>query len=269
MKKTLRSNTGLASRFQLERAFVFDNYEADELLKLLERECKLSNLQLPAEARVEACKAIEQMRCLPDFGNGRAVKGLVSQAVVRMNGRIPSGAPRVLASSDFAPGVDPSALDTAWKELSNIEHIERHFDDMRLLAGNSRRHGRDTKKLVNNYLFVGRPGTGKTTVARKVAELFYQLELLPSNRYEEVSAQQLQGKYMGSTAQLVEDKMKAAMGGVLFIDEAYGLHPKNGQYAQEAFDRLLQCLTSPEYEGKLVVVMAGYKRQVGRMNHSV
>ena len=107
--------------------------------------------------------------------------------------------------------------------------------------------------------FTGNPGTGKTTVARRMADVLHRLKYIRRNHVVTVSRDDLVGQYIGHTAPKTKDVLKKAMGGVLFIDEAYYLYrPENERdYGQEAIEILLQVME--DNRDDLVVVLAGYK----------
>ena len=107
--------------------------------------------------------------------------------------------------------------------------------------------------------FTGNPGTGKTTVARRMADVLHRLKYIRRNHVVTVSRDDLVGQYIGHTAPKTKDILKKAMGGVLFIDEAYYLYrPENERdYGQEAIEILLQVME--DHRDDLVVILAGYK----------
>jgi probable Rubsico expression protein CbbX len=107
--------------------------------------------------------------------------------------------------------------------------------------------------------FTGNPGTGKTTVAQRIATILHQLGYIRRNHVVSVTRDDLVGQYIGHTAPKTKEVLKKAMGGVLFIDEAYYLYrPENERdYGQEAIEILLQ--TMEDRRDDLVVVLAGYK----------
>ncbi|MBE1207537.1 CbbX protein [Aminobacter carboxidus] len=112
--------------------------------------------------------------------------------------------------------------------------------------------------------FTGNPGTGKTTVALRMAEILHRLGYVREGHLVSVTRDDLVGQYVGHTAPKTREIIKKAMGGVLFIDEAYYLYkPENERdYGQESIEILLQCMES--HRDDLVVILAGYKDKMDR-----
>ena len=125
--------------------------------------------------------------------------------------------------------------------------------------------GEDLKiKNVNLHMcFLGNPGTGKTTVARIVAEMLYNLKYVKQNKLIEASSKDLVAEYVGQTAPKTMAVIEKARGGVLFIDEAYSLASGQGQgnsFNEEAIATLIQAMEN--YRDDLVVIFAGYTREM-------
>jgi probable Rubsico expression protein CbbX len=122
-----------------------------------------------------------------------------------------------------------------------------------------REHGLTSERPSLHMCFTGNPGTGKTTVARRMAEILHRLGYVERGHLVSVTREDLVGQYVGHTAPKTRDVLKKAYGGVLFIDEAYYLHrPENERdYGQEAIEILLQAMENER--DKLVVILAGYK----------
>ena len=118
-----------------------------------------------------------------------------------------------------------------------------------------------------NMVFYGNPGTGKTEVARIIADILHEDGLLPSNKCIEVDSSGLIGEYVGHTAIKTHDVVKNALGGVLFIDEAYmlsgGKVSGGGGFGEEAITALLKDME--DHRGELCIILAGYKEQMEKM----
>ena len=138
---------------------------------------------------------------------------------------------------------------TRIREIAALLVIDRLREGMGLSAERPSLH----------MCFTGNPGTGKTTVAMRVAEILHRLGYIETARVVSVTRDDLVGQYVGHTAPKTKEILKRAYGGVLFIDEAYYLYrPENERdYGQEAIEMLLQVMEAER--GRLVVVLAGYK----------
>jgi hypothetical protein len=106
-------------------------------------------------------------------------------------------------------------------------------------------------------------GTGKTTTAKKMGQIFYNIDILSTAEYVECSALDLIAPYVGQTGPKTVAVLKKGLGKVLFVDEAYRLG--EGQFAKEAIDELVDSLTKPQFFGKLVVILAGYTDNINRL----
>ena len=115
--------------------------------------------------------------------------------------------------------------------------------------------------------FLGNPGSGKTEVARYIAGILYENKILPTKKIVEVDRSGLVSQYFGATAEKTRSVIASAMGGVLFIDEAYALGNNSDHgitdYGKEAIDTLVKAME--DYRGKLCVILAGYKNEMLQM----
>src|SRR5690606_2500175 len=116
-------------------------------------------------------------------------------------------------------------------------------------------------KQALHMMFKGNPGTGKTTVARLLGKLFLQMNVLSKGHLIEAERADLVGEYIGHTAQKTRDLIKKAIGGILFIDEAYSL-ARGGEkdFGKEAIDTLVKHMEDKQHE--FVLILAGYSKEM-------
>lgn len=172
-----------------------------------------------------------------------------------------------------------SMMQTIEKEKSPLHVIEHYFtsfvglDDLKnsikqiyatkLINDKRKENGLLVEEQVLHMIFTGNPGTGKTTVARQLASTFLQLNLLPKGHFIEAERADLVGEYIGQTAQKTRTLVQRALGGVLFIDEAYSL-ARGGEkdFGREAIDTLVKQME--DYASQFVLILAGYPKEMYR-----
>jgi len=176
--------------------------------------------------------------------------------------------PDVLVRSDFIPEeVKVEQAREAFSCLYNVEHIMQVMDRLEALIFAATADGREPAEILADahMVFVGPPGTGKTTVANRFGKLFYDLKILPSDTVTCVTGTSLMGQYVGETKEKVLKAMNQARGGILFIDEAYGISGSgtgSSSFGREAIDTLVGNITQAEFKGSLLVIMAGYEESM-------
>ena len=150
-------------------------------------------------------------------------------------------------------------------ELVGLKKVKNVLNDLVNLM--ELRTKTENQLKINNtnlhMVFLGNPGTGKTTVARIVAQILYNLKYIKQNKLIEVSSKDLVAEYVGQTAPKTMNVIEKAKGGVLFIDEAYSLASGNGQgnsYNEEAIATLIQAMEN--HRDDLVVIFAGYTKEM-------
>ena len=138
-----------------------------------------------------------------------------------------------------------------------LNSLEQHLKISKLRA----KKGLKTAEVSKHMIFTGNPGTGKTTIARIVSKMMKVAGVLENGQLVEVSRSDLVGKYVGHTAPLTMSVVNSALGGVLFIDEAYSLYRgKDDSFGLEAIDTLVKAME--DHRDDLIVILAGYKKEM-------
>jgi SpoVK/Ycf46/Vps4 family AAA+-type ATPase len=155
------------------------------------------------------------------------------------------------------------SIEEAFKDLNKLTGLKSVKDAVVKIANTlqAQKLTGETETLSKHFVFYGNPGTGKTTVARIMGDVFKAVGLLPTNNLIETDRSKMVASYTGQTAPLVTSQCDNAMGGILFVDEAYSLKQGPGdQFGQEAVDALLKRMEDDR--GKFVVIAAGYTKEM-------
>jgi len=152
--------------------------------------------------------------------------------------------------------------------MIGLDSVKDQIKRVRARISYEKKHGGEDEKSVMHCRFIGSPGTGKTTVAKAMAAIFYDAGIIKKPRYVEINANELQGKYLGETPLVVNELFKQAAGGLIFIDEAYALATCAGSsdksgYAMEAVTTLLTHLENNT--SGTVVIFAGYEHEIDQL----
>jgi SpoVK/Ycf46/Vps4 family AAA+-type ATPase len=295
MEGFLASNPGLNSRFGLR--VKFPTYSPAELLALAELSLEQHGEILDADARPALARMMEDVgrrRLADELGNGRFVRSLLEKAGrardvrIMADGAEPSSAELVtLEASDLEQaGAELTArfrgysqaptLESALAELDELVGLEPVKRQVHEIAAQLRvarlreRQGLSSQPPVRHFVFTGPPGTGKTTVARILGRIFTALGLLVRPEVIEAHRADLVGEHLGSTAIKTGKLIDSALGGVLFIDEAYSLYNAGysggDAYGSEAVATLLK--RAEDDRDRLVIVLAGYPADMDRFLRS-
>ncbi len=278
----LKSNPGLESRFN--HYVHFSNYTPKELIAILEIQVKSDELVLEKglSARLEPVFAREIQAQRENFANARYVRnifekirdeqysrvgdqGIVDRASLKrivLEDVEKALGEKLLEHEDVAPNVDHA--------LEQLNHLIGLANVKEKVAGlvatiqfqrESAPFGLKVGAAASQHMvFSGNPGTGKTTVARLIADIYFALGLIPSKRLVEVGKSGLIGRFEGDTEAKTQEVIQNALGGVLFVDEAYSLTERGGEgadFGRDALDTLLKEME--DHRSELVVIAAGYK----------
>jgi SpoVK/Ycf46/Vps4 family AAA+-type ATPase len=295
MESFLASNPGLNSRFSVR--VKFPSYSPAELMALAEAAVQSRGELLDPDARPVLRRLFDEIgrrRLADELGNGRFIRSLLAKAGQQRDVRVmagpaePTGTELVtlrgpdfeLAYADlttrFRGYTDTPTVEHALAELDalvGLEPVKRQVHEIvaQLQVGRLRhRQGLASQPPSRHFVFTGPPGTGKTTVARIIGRIFAALGLLVRPEVIEVHRADLVGEHLGSTAIKTSKLIDSAMGGVLFIDEAYALYNEaysgGDAFGSEAVATLLK--RAEDDRERLVVVLAGYTDDMDRLLRS-
>jgi SpoVK/Ycf46/Vps4 family AAA+-type ATPase len=295
METFLASNPGLNSRFGLR--VKFPGYSPAELMALAELSVELRGEVLDPDARPALWRMMEDIgrrRLADELGNGRFVRSLLEKAGqardvrVMAGGLEPTSAELVtLEAADveragaeltarFRGYTEAPTLESALAELDELiglEPVKRQVHEITAQLRVARlrdRQGLASQPPARHFVFTGPPGTGKTTVARILGRIFAALGLLVRPEVVEAHRADLVGEHLGSTAIKTGKLIDSALGGVLFIDEAYSLYNAGysggDAYGSEAVATLLK--RAEDDRDRLVIVLAGYPADMDRFLRS-
>lgn len=273
MIRFIKSNAGLQSRFTNQ--IYFENYNQHELLSIFELMSQEHKIALNDETKKLVRRHLDRNETAGGGGNGRYVRKLFAKMFENMSVRaVEDGVIEDHEVTEFQPDDVPLSLEIHSKPIP-LEEALAELDDLvglepvkarvrELIQVHGARMAMDAvnRPVVDNSLnlvFTGDPGTGKTTVARIIAKIYQAVGVLPRGQLIETGRQDLVAAYVGQTALKVEGKIDEAMGGVLFIDEAYSLTNNEGGagYGAEAVAALVQFLDNRR--GRFALIAAGYK----------
>jgi SpoVK/Ycf46/Vps4 family AAA+-type ATPase len=295
METFLAANPGLNSRFGLR--VKFPGYSAGELLALADLALQRKGELLDPDGRPVLRRLFDEIgrrRLADELGNGRFVRSLLTKAGQHRDVRVmagpaePSPAELVtLRGEDIEPAYaeltarfrgysDTPTVESALTELDALVGLDPVKQQVHEIAAQLRvarlrdRQGLASQPPVRHFVFTGPPGTGKTTVARIIGRIFAALGLLVRPEVIEAHRADLVGEHLGSTAIKTNKLVDSAMGGVLFIDEAYALHNEaysgGDAFGSEAVATLLK--RAEDDRDRLVVILAGYTRDMDRLLRS-
>ncbi len=204
-------------------------------------------------------------------GTGRATRpGRQGRPGRRGEEQLPPEATITLAGERRTAGIDDlfAALDSELVGLVPVKKKVEEIGSLLLVDRARQRFGLSASRPNLHMCFTGAPGTGKTTVALMMADLLHRLGYLEKGHLIHAMRDDLVGEYIGHTAPRTKQVLERAMGGVLFIDEAYALYrdEDSKDYGQECIDILLQVMENER--DKLVVILAGYKDRMDRFFES-
>lgn len=288
MSEFLNSNPGLASR--LSNVIQFPDYVPDELMEIAGYASTKRDVVFSEEGRTYLNKKVVELyrNRSRTFGNARLINGVIEESKQNMALRLmkATGGIAKLTNDElstielkdikkvFTKGlnkkaklpIDEALLEDALTQLHDLiglDSVKKEVEEMAKLARYYREIGKDVRKAFSLHtVFKGNPGTGKTTIARLIVQIYKGLGILERGHLVEVDRKDLVAAYTGQTAIKTNKMIDEAMGGGLFIDEAYSLTHSNDPYGKEAVETLLKKME--DKRGDFMVIVAGYPKEMDK-----
>lgn len=268
-------NPGLRSRIQFE--LEFPNYSRSELKEITNLMLANRKYTLSETAMEKVLDITDVKRREPNFANAREVRNILDGIIMCQNLRSIGTEDTELGIVDvnkyiedsrinLPTGVTTSKILTAEEELDSLIGL----DSVKRMVKKIKAYAKKNKNEPNFNLhmcFYGNPGTGKTEVARIISSILYDVGVLSEAKLIETDSHGLIGKFVGETAPKTQAKISDAMGGVLFVDEAYGLTNVGGSATQSYGDEAVEVLLKnmEDHRGRFCAILAGYKDEMKSM----
>ncbi|MFI5221108.1 MAG: AAA family ATPase, partial [Bacteroidia bacterium] len=282
MRNFLESNPGLKSRFNMY--YDFPDYTPQDLMRIAEYSAEKRSILFSPDAKDFLYKKLVDSYRDRDksFGNARYVNSLIDESKMNMGLRLMQNTnPNELNKEELSTinaeditkifgqqtksvadiPIDEDLLKSALSALNamiGLEKIKNEINELIKLCRFYKEIGKDIRQSFSLHsVFIGNPGTGKTTVARLLAQIYKALGIIERGNLVECDRQALVGGYVGQTAIKTNDVLNKAMGGILFIDEAYSLSEGGeNDFGKEAIETILKRME--DNRGDFIVIVAGY-----------
>ena len=270
MRQFINANPGIASR--IGYTFNFDDYTPDELLEMYRKKLEDAGFSVSEAALKKARNVTEYFSKRKNFGNGRFVGKLQQETLVLHSDHLlPDGSNLLIIGEDDIP--DITDINNTPKRISRSSAMEqiigmaavkeklREFESIVNFTIAAKERGLTVPDANMHMLFTGNPGTGKTTVARIIAQKLYDIGVIMENKLVEVERKDLVAGYVGQTAIKTGEAIEKALGGILFVDEAYTLTPTSASdFGGEAIATLIKAME--DHKNDLIVIFAGYEDEM-------
>ena len=273
MQSLIEANPGMASR--IGYTFHFDDYTVDELLQIFRLNATRAGMTIGEGVEDRLRPLFDYFSRFKSFGNGRFVMEVLQKAIVshadRLSGDTVNTSDEYLTIQEADVPTRQEMFDALDWEAASAEEMLGPLVGMKTVKEEvlalertvafrevAYKQGLAMPDINLNMVFRGNPGTGKTTVARIIGKVLYNIGAVPKAHFEELEAKDLISSRMGGTSKETSKALERAMGGVLFVDEAYAL--MEGSNGREALAVLVKAME--DHKGELVVMFAGYRDEM-------
>lgn len=273
-EKDMPAVLGISNEFASRVPFrvKFTRYNADQYLLLAQKYWQEKGYYINKDGEALFKELIAKRSSQPNFGNLFTARGMFETIIIWQNSRTyaednyeitAEDIEKYMKSANIILNVGNSKeLGEARKELNNLvglKHIKEEADNLISFFANNK-----DKKGGFHMAFLGNPGTGKTEVARIIGKMLFEEGLLPTNKFIECTRSDLVGEYVGWTGPKTRSVIQRAMGGVLYIDEAYSLAlGGTNDFGKEAIAELIKAME--DSRGDFCVILSGYTNEMNNL----
>ena len=263
--KHLLGNYHKLSQMLINLELEIDDLNVDKVYQLIIEKLEKS-LAVSDIVKDEIYNYIKATYVQSDIQNMDYVNKLYNKIILNMNNDFSIYGRTEINTKDIPSAYNTRDLPTIMKDLNSLvglTEIKEQINDLVALLKFNKKANIEISNFNLHMVFLGNPGTGKTTVARLVKDIFFNLGYINQNKLTEVTAKDLIANYLGQTSGKTYNVIKSALGGVLFIDEAYSIIASNGhsaEYGTECVATLLKAME--DYKDKLIIIFAGYEDEM-------
>lgn len=259
--KQILSNHKKLSKHLINFELEIDNLEINKIYELLITKLE-SSINITNEVKEKIYNYIKATYIQSDIKNMEYIHVLYNLIIFNMNNRFLYDKSNLLKLDDIPEAYNTRNLPDIMKdinELIGLTEIKEQINDLVYLLKFNKKANININDFNLHMIFSGNPGTGKTTVARLVKDIFYQLGYIKQDKLVEVSAKDLIAEYIGQTSIKTYDILKSAIGGVLFVDEAYSITEATN-YGNECIATIIKFME--DFKDNLIIIFAGYEEEM-------
>ena len=255
-------------KFLINLELETDELNIEKVNEILVNKLKMTE-EIEEEAQKKLMNYIKSTYYQSENKNMEYVNKLFNLIILNQNKRFNAGERTKILPEDIPDAYNVRDLPDILKELNELvglNEIKEQINDLVYLLKFNQKANIDISKFNLHMIFTGNPGTGKTTVARMISDILYNLGYITQNKLVEVSSKDLIAEYVGQTAGKTYNVIKSAIGGVLFIDEAYAITGEGMKFGDECISTILKMME--DYKDKLIIIFAGYKDEMQKFASS-